>query len=136
MGPLVRLARPTRGRYDEHLRAGIDTLYVDRLPAQIEVTLLARLWLLEDETGHIELQVFGPDTTPLGTLPFEIHPEPGPNHRPGYLVTQTEALELGFLAETDGTYSVEVYADRGRGDAVSEERRRSLFFNVRVAESD
>ena len=114
--------------------AGIDTFYVDRLPAQVELTLLARLWLIEDESGQIELQVFGPDTTPLGTLPYPIDAEPGPNHRPGYLVTQTEPLEVGFRAEVEGTYSIEVYADRTRGHAVAADRRASLFFNVRLEE--
>ncbi len=61
---------------------------------------------------------------------------PGPNHRSGYLVTQTQALEVGFLAETEGTYSIEVYADPISADAVSEEGRRSIFVNVREESSD
>ena len=86
---------------------GIDTVYVDRFPATVEITLLARVWLMEDETSEIELQVFGPDTTPLGTLRHGVEPDPEPNHRPGYLVTQTEELEVGFPAEAEGTYSID-----------------------------
>jgi hypothetical protein len=36
--------------------AGIDTAYVDRLPARVELTLLARVWLTEKETGEIDVR--------------------------------------------------------------------------------
>jgi hypothetical protein len=110
--------------------AGFDTLYVDGLPAKLGVTILVRLLLQEGEKGEIEVQVLGPDTVSLGTLIHEIEAEPSPNHRPGYLVSQTEGLEIVFPAETEGVYSIELYTDKPH-DAVSEERRRSIFLNIR-----
>lgn len=110
--------------------AGYDTFYVEGFPARIETTILVRLMMEESEREMIELQVLGPDTSSLGTLTHEIEAEPGPNHRPGFLVTQVEALGVGFLAESEGVYSVEIYTG-GRRPAVTEDRRRSIFFNVR-----
>jgi len=82
--------------------AGFDTFRVESLPVQLELNILVRLLLAEDERGEIELHVLGPDTTPLGTLTHEIEAEPGPRHRPGYLVSQTEALEPRFCREVGG----------------------------------
>lgn len=110
--------------------AGFDTFRVESLPAELELTILARLLLMEDEQGEIELQVLGPDMSVLGTLVSEVDADPGPNHRPGYIVSQTEALSVAFLAETEGVYSVELYVDGGR-KSLSPERRTSFFFNVR-----
>lgn len=108
--------------------AGFDTFRVESLPVELEVSILVRLFLTEDERGQIELHVLGPDTKPLGMLSHEVVAAPGRNHRSGFLVSQTEALETRFPAETVGVYSVEIYTDRA---AVSEDRRRSIFFNVR-----
>jgi hypothetical protein len=112
--------------------AGFDTFYVEEVPAVLELTVLVRLLLHEDEESGSELQMLGADTTPLGTLTFDIDPDPGPNHRPGYLVSQIEVLRASFRADSVGVYSVELFTSDERGDRVSEERRRSIFFNVRV----
>ena len=112
--------------------AGFDTHYVDELPTKVEVTILVRLLMQEDEANEIELHVLGPDTGSLGSLSHPVEAEPGPNHRPGYIVAQIEALEVGFLAESEGVYSIEIYADAGKGQAVSAERRQSIFLNVRA----
>jgi hypothetical protein len=110
--------------------AGFDTFYVDGLPAKLELMVLVRLLLQEDEKTEIELQVLGPEPlSSLASIVYPIEAEPGQNHRPGYLVAQTEGLEVSFLAETEGPYSLEIYADKGPN--VTEERRRSIFFNVR-----
>jgi hypothetical protein len=110
--------------------AGFDTFYVERLPATIDITILVRVHLVEDERAKIDVHVLGPDTVPLGALKHEVVAAPGSNHRPGYLVTQTEALEVKDLqVESEGVYSVEVYADPARGPY--QERRRSIFFTVR-----
>jgi hypothetical protein len=110
--------------------AGFDTFHVETLPAELELTVVTRLLLMEDEHAEIELQVLGPDTTPLGTLIHGIDAEPGPGHRAGYTVNQTEVLEIGFLAETEGVYSLEIYTD-GERASVSPDRRRSIFLTVR-----
>jgi hypothetical protein len=110
--------------------AGFDTFRVESLPAELELTILARLMLMEDEQGEIELQVLGPNMSVLGSLVSEVDADPGPNHRPGYIVSQTEALDVAFLAETEGVYSVELYVDGDR-TRLSPERRTSFFFNVR-----
>jgi hypothetical protein len=109
--------------------AGFDTFRVDELPADLELTIVVRVLLMEDEHSEIELQMVGPDTTSLGTLIHPIDADPGPNHRPGYTVNQTEVLEVGFHADGEGVYSVEIYT--GGAHRPSDERRRSLFFNVR-----
>jgi hypothetical protein len=75
--------------------------------------------------------MLAPDTVSLGTLTFDVEAEPGPNHREGYIVSQIEVLRAGFRAETEGVYSAEIFTMAGRGDQTSEERRRSIFFNVR-----
>lgn len=111
--------------------AGFDTFYADGLPARLEFTLVVRLLLMENEQNEIEVHLLGPDTTLLGTLTHKVEAKPGPNHRPGYLVNQSEALEVSFVAEQEGVYSVELYTDTGDREAVSEERRRSIFFSVR-----
>jgi hypothetical protein len=113
-------------------RAGFDTYYVESLPAGCELTILVRLWLEEGETGELELQLLGPGTTPLGSKTFRVEADPGTNHRPGYLVSQIEALNVGFLAETEGIYSAEIEtAAEKRRDPTSPKRRRSIFLNVR-----
>jgi hypothetical protein len=111
--------------------AGFDTFRVDRLPIALELIILVRLLLQEDERGKIDLHLLAPETTPLGTLTFDVEPEPGPNHRPGYTVNQTEAFKVQFDAETTGVYSAELYIVGRRQGDVSEDRRRSLFFSVR-----
>jgi hypothetical protein len=111
--------------------AGIDTFYVDDLPSDLDVTILVRLLLTEGERTALQLQMLAPDTVPLGTLTFDVDAEPGPNHREGFIVSQIEVLRAGFRAETEGVYSAEIFAMDGRGDPTSEERRRSIFFNVR-----
>lgn len=111
--------------------AGFDTFRVESLPVPLELTILTRLLLLEDEESEIEVHVLGPDTAALGSLTHPIAAEPGPNHRPGYSVSQIEVLELAFLARTTGVYSVELYVDHDPHRPRSDEHRRSLFFNVR-----
>jgi hypothetical protein len=111
--------------------AGFDTFRVDGLPAGLELIILVRLLMMEDETSDLELHILGPETTSLFSDTFEIEAEPGPNHRLGYTVSQTEALEIEFVAEREGPYSAEIYVDGHRGDPMSEERRRTIFFNVR-----
>jgi hypothetical protein len=111
--------------------AGLDTFYVDGLPARLELTVLVLLHLLEDERGEIEVHMLGPDTTSLGTLRYTVEADPGPNHRHGYLVNQIEALEVGFPAEREGIYSVEIYVPSRRGEVTSEDRRATVFLSVR-----
>jgi hypothetical protein len=78
------------------------------------------------------LHIVGPEPTrSLRSLTYEIEAEPGPDHRPGHLVSQIEVLQVEFSAETEGVYSAEIYVEGRRGDPVSEERRRSIFFSVR-----
>jgi hypothetical protein len=110
--------------------AGFDTFYVEQLPASLDFTILVRLLLVEDEHAEIDVHVLGPDTVPIGALKYPIVALPGSNHRPGYLVTQTEAIVLEALPiQSAGVYSVEIYTDPGRSP--DEERRRSIFFTVR-----
>jgi hypothetical protein len=111
--------------------AGFDTFRVESLPAELDLSVLLRFLLIEDEASELEVYVLGPDTTPLGNLAFAIKADPGPEHRPGYLVSQIEALNLTFLAEREGVHSVELYADHDPDRPTAEEHRRSIFFNVR-----
>ena len=111
--------------------AGFDTFRVESLPAELPLTILVRILLSEDEESELEVHVLGPSTVPLGSLAYPVVAEPGPNHRPGYIVSQIEALELAIPAETSGVYSVELFADHDPHDPASPEHRCSLFFNVR-----
>lgn len=111
--------------------AGTDTFYVDQLPTEIDLTILVRLLLLEDEQSELELHILGPQTNPLRSFTWPVESDPGPNHRPGYIVSQIEALEIvGIPVETEGPYSVEIYAD-ARPDRLTDEHRRSIHFYVR-----
>jgi hypothetical protein len=113
------------------LGAGYDTFHVDKLPAEIDLPILVRLLLMEDEQGTIDLYVLGIDAAPLHSVTYEIEADPGPNHRSGYIVSQTEALEvLGLSVEAEGVYSIELYVN-GDPNRLSDEHRRSIFFNVR-----
>lgn len=112
--------------------AGIDTIYVDDLPEDIDITILVRLLMAEGETAEIAMEVWGPDMAPLGRLPQTINATPGPNYRPGFIVSQIEELRAGFTAEAEGTYSAEIYTTEARGDPTSEKYRRSLFYTVRL----
>lgn len=115
--------------------AGFDTFYVESLPARLELTILARVLMAEDERANLDLHILGPNPTALGiaSVTYELDPDPGPNHRPGYLVAQTEVLKVErFRAEMEGPYVAEIYVDPPRGDPTSAERRRSLFFSVRL----
>jgi hypothetical protein len=111
--------------------AGFDTFRVESLPVDLELTILARLLLMEDEVAGLEAHILGPSGFSLRSLLIEIEADPGPNHRQGYTVNQTEAFVLEFEAPTEGVYSAEIYTDAQRGDPTAEERRRSLFFSVR-----
>lgn len=110
--------------------ASFDTIHVEQLPADIDLTLLCRLLLGEDEQAELELHVLGPGTAPLGSLAYEIAADPRPNHRPGYIVSQIEAIDVGFAAEEPGVYSIELFVNAPRGDPTAYERRRSIFFSV------
>jgi hypothetical protein len=117
-------------------RAGVDTFRVDALPAELDISIVLRLLMPEDRGGSVEVYMLGPDTRPLGNLDFAIMPSPGSGHRPGYMVSQIEALHLLFLAETEGVYSVELYVDHDPRHPLSDEHRRTLFFNVRAGLPD
>ncbi len=110
-------------------RAGFDTFYVDDLPARIEVSLLAHLLLYEGEAENIQLVMLGPSTAPLGELDYPIEATPPRTHRPGYLVRQTEVLEVGFLAESEGVYSIDVYV--GDSKRADRDKHATLFLHVR-----
>jgi hypothetical protein len=111
--------------------AGFDTFRVEELPAELDLSVLLRLLMPEDQGGELEVYMLGPDTTPLGDLKFTVTPNPPPGHRPGYTVSQIEALNLLFRAEAAGVYSVELYVDHNPSKPLSDEHRRTLFFNVR-----
>ena len=111
--------------------AGFDTFRVDALPAELDLEVLLRLMLPENEPGLLEVYVLGPGTQPLGDLQFTVDPDPGPMHRPGFMVSQTEVLSLVFIAETEGVYSVELYVDHDPKRPHSPEHRHTLFFYVR-----
>ena len=111
--------------------AGFDTFRVESLPIELEIQILLRLILLEDERDEIDVLVLGPGLALLHEGTFEIEATPGTNHRPGYDVNQIEPLRLAFIAETEGVHSVEIYAGGKRDETLSDERRRTLFFNVR-----
>jgi Family of unknown function (DUF6941) len=116
--------------------AGFDTFRVESLPAELELTILVRLLLEEDEEGELEVDILGPNTAVLGMLSHAMNAEPGPNHQPGYIVSQIEVLELRFISESEGTYSVELFTERAHLDPTNELRRRSIFFNVRLGLPD
>jgi hypothetical protein len=111
--------------------AGFDTFRVDELPAELDLEVVLRLMLSEDEKGLLEAYVLGPDTAPLGDLQFTVEAEPGPSHRQGFMVSQTEVLHLTFLAETEGVYSVELYVDHDPKHPRSPEHRHTFLFYVR-----
>jgi hypothetical protein len=112
------------------LGAGFDTFRVESLPADIDLTLALRFLLLEDEQASISIYVLGPGTETMEVLKYEIEADPQPGHRAGYQVSQIEVLEIGFFAESEGVYSVEIYVDGERGDPTSYNRCRSIFFSV------
>jgi hypothetical protein len=111
--------------------AGFDTYRVDELPAELDLDVLLRLLLSEDEEGRLEAYILGPDTVSLGDLQFPVEPDPGPMHRQGFMVSQTEVLRLRFLAETEGVYSLELYVDHDPNRPRSSEHRHTFFFHVR-----
>jgi hypothetical protein len=112
--------------------AGFDTFRVEYLPADVDLLIVARFLLMEDEETSIDLHVLGPGTEPLYASSYDIEAMPGPNHRPGYTVSQIEVVEvIAVPAETEGIYSVEAYPDSVRGDPTSDQRRHSIFFSVR-----
>ena len=112
--------------------AGFDTFRVERLPAELDLTIVARLLLMEDEETALLVHVLGPSTTPLGELQHSIEARPGPTHREGHMVGQTEVLDIRRIpAATEGVYSVELYVEGAR-EAISVERHISLYFNVRA----
>ena len=86
---------------------------------------------MEGEESELDVHVLGPNTVVLGAVQHPVEAEPGPSHRTGYMVSQTEVLELRRIpADTAGVYSVEIYSGSAR-DGTSKDHRLSLFFNVR-----
>lgn len=57
--------------------AGFDTFRVETLPVPLDLTLLVRLLLMEDEESELELHVLGPNTAPLGSLAHPVQADPG-----------------------------------------------------------
>ena len=115
--------------------AGFDTFFIEELPAEVDFLILARLLLMEDETDEIQLEILGPPTPEggpvgLGSFTYEIKPRPGINHRPGSMVGQIEAFVIPEVpVGAEGIYSVELYVGSEHREP-TEERRRSIFFNV------
>ena len=110
--------------------AGFDTIYVDELPADLEVIVVVRLFLEEGEHGNIEVEARAPDTTVLGSATFTMVADPGPTHQPGYRVSQIEAITIADIpADSPGIYSIELYLE-GEREALPLHRRRSIQFNV------
>ena len=110
--------------------AGFDTFFVPSIPVELDFTILVRLLLMEGDKDEIGMQILGSETQLLGDLSIEIEADPGPHHRAGYVVSQIEVLEVpSITAEAEGVYSVEIYLGSHR-PGPSEDRRRSIFFNV------
>jgi hypothetical protein len=119
-------------------QAGLDTFYVDALPAKVDITLLVRVSLMEEEQGEIDLLVMAaePPTAQIAYVTVPIDPEFGPNYRPGYLATHVEVLELTALpVETEGIYSVEIYDAKAQA-ATAPDKRATHFFSVRLHQAE
>jgi hypothetical protein len=110
--------------------AGFDTIYVDELPADLGVIVVVHLFLDEDEAGTIEVEACGPDTASLGVASYPTRAEPGPRHRPGFRISQLEAIRIADIpAELPGVYSVDIFLE-GERERTPPLRRRTIDFNV------
>jgi hypothetical protein len=108
--------------------AGFDSFYVEAFPAPIEFPIVMRLFMEEGERGELDVHLLGTNPTERKSLRYPIEAEPGPYHRPGYLISQIESLDVKFPADAEGIYSVEIYTG---GEAVTDDYRRSFFIYVR-----
>ena len=104
--------------------AGVNTFWVDSLPADLEVHVVMRLALLENEEGIVEAHFLGPRMTNRQSADVPIEAAPLLGHLDGFEVHMTQPLTFRFEAEEEGTHSVELYLPDGR--------RESLFWVVRI----
>lgn len=96
--------------------AGIDTLWVEAFPAQIQVAIAIRLTAAPDELGedipHSTRNVLrGPGGDVIGELEGEVTIA-GEAARPDWLVGIIQPTQLGFEAPEEGTYSFEFFIDQ------------------------
>lgn len=108
--------------------AGFDAFQVESLPAELDLRVLAHLLMYEGEESELEIHLFAPGMTSVQTLSHRITADPGPLHRPGRIVAQTEAIEIPYEVSIADSYSIEVYAAPHGPDLP--EQHHTLFFQV------
>lgn len=99
--------------------AGVNRVWVDRVPSEIAVPLLLRLGFLENEpAAQLRIELLGPEMSSFDELGTMVHAEPGPDHRPGDEVPIIYPVEIRFVADRTGSYSVEVFSESRHEDSV------------------
>ncbi len=103
--------------------AAIDELWTAELPAVVEVTVLVRVGMVENEEADLQVELLAHDGSLVDALDLTMHGVPGPFDRPGYEVKKIQPVYCRFDAESEGIYSTEIFMDG--------KREHSLFFSVR-----
>jgi len=99
--------------------AGVNRVWVNRMPEEVSLPLLLRLGFLENEPPtELRIELYGPEMSSFGELATSLEGEPGPGHRPGDEMPMIYPLELRFWANRVGNYSAEIYADGRHQDSV------------------
>jgi hypothetical protein len=104
--------------------AGVDTFWVETLPAELQLNVLLKLGLLEGEESELKIDLRGSGMTLLGTLDRSIRAQPQSGHQAGHEVVSLRPTLFRILAESEGIHSVEIYTDNRFQDA--------MYFGVRL----
>jgi hypothetical protein len=109
--------------------AGLDTFQVESLPAELDLRIVFHLLLYEDEDAELDLTLIGPTMSNVQPVTYRLAAQPGPLHRPGSAVSQTEGIEVPYEVRTEGPHSIELYAAPHGSDSAPQQSR-NLFFQV------
>lgn len=93
----------------------VDTLTLDSLPADAEMIALLRIACTADECGidhPFECYLMAPEMSSVESLHFNVNlVEPGPEHPPGWEIKTFLPVVMRFVAEREGSYSLDTYID-------------------------
>jgi hypothetical protein len=93
----------------------VDTFWVDSLPQELALPVLARIAFTTDECEtphHFECYLMAPALSAVDTLEFDITPGPPPAHHPeGWENKLFLPIAATFETEREGPYGLDIYID-------------------------
>jgi hypothetical protein len=92
--------------------AGVNQVWVQRLPTEISLPVVLRIGGIENEpAAKLRIELLGPAMSSFGELETEITLDEPQDHQPGYEISDVFPIEVRFRVERKGNHSVEILLD-------------------------